>query len=758
MTSRALSSRVLPLVAGLCIASSSMAEPKRYDGIAAVTVHTRSVNEVRVALAIADGLLGCEPRPGETAIYLPLERVPQLAEAGLEFTIDHENIQALIDAERPRALDRNAGFFEDYRSYTEIVGYYNQLALDFPDLVSVTEIGPSIEGRQLIAATITAPGSQPGKPTLFFNGGQHAREWISPAATTWIADQFIRGYGSDPFITDLLDRAVVKIVPVVNPDGYEFSRNSERLWRKNRRINNATTTGVDLNRNWDIMWGGPGSSGDSSSDIYRGTAPFSEPETQHIRDLVLADPTIVAAVDIHSFSQLILYPWGFTADPLPEPDNSYFIGISNEMSDVIQEVSGAYYDPRKGIDLYITTGTAKDWYYGGAGAKGWTFELRPATNGAGGFVLPAEQIVPVGEENLQAFLRMAQSLTTPIRFRPSEPVPAEADAGAPVQFAAEVLDVLQTVVPGSARLVYRTDIGATEIVAPVSDLGSGTILATLPALSCGRSIEWRLEAEASGGETVAFPPSGMFTTVYRTEVVHFADDFESDQGWTVGAPGDTATAGFWERADPQRTNAQPADDASPNGSLCYITGAAAGGGVGANDVDDGATTLTSPIINAADPGWLTSTTTLSYARWYSNDRGNNPRTDTFPIEISTDGGQTWAALESIDTNDGQWMRTAFEVPASDQFRVRFVAQDQEPGSVVEAGVDDVAVRTTGCQFAPADISSPGSPGVPDGQLTGADFLYFLELFSQGDLAADLDANGVLSGVDFFGFLSLFQQG
>ena len=750
--------RLLPLVAGLCAISTALAEPKRYDGIAAVTVHTRSLGEVRAALAIADGLLGCEPRPGQTAIYLPLDRVPELTEAGLEFTIDHENIQWLIDAERPRDLGRDSSFFDDYRSYAEIVAYYNQFTVDFPDLASVVEIGPSIEGRELIALTITAPGSQPGKPTLFFNGGQHAREWISPAATTWIADRLIRGYGSDPFITDLLDRAVIKIVPVVNPDGYEFSRNSERLWRKNRRINNATTTGVDLNRNWDIMWGGPGSSSSTSSDIYHGTAPFSEPETQHIRDLVIGDPTIVAAVDIHSFSQLILYPWGFTADPVPEPDNSYFISISNEMSDVIRSLSGAFYEPRKGIDLYVTTGTAKDWYYGGAGVKGWTFELRPATNGTGGFILPAEQIRPVGEENLQAFLRLGQSLTTPIRFRPSEPVPLTAAAGEPLQFAAEVLDAVQTVVPGSAQLVYRTEIGAVEIAVPVADLGDGTVLATLPALGCGRRIDWRLEAQASGGDTISFPPVGMFTTVYQSEIVHFADDFETDQGWTVGAPGDTATGGIWERADPQRTNAQPEDDASPVGTLCFITGAAAGAGIGANDVDGGATTLTSPIISAANPGWLTSTTTLSYARWYSNDRGNSPRTDSFPVEFSTDGGQIWTALETIDTNDGLWMRTSFEVPASDQFRVRFVARDDEPGSIVEAGVDDVAVRTTGCEFAPADISSPGSPGVPDGQLSGADFLYFLELFSQGDLAADLDANGVLSGVDFFGYLTLFQQG
>lgn len=760
-------SRLLALVlaAGSAIAAGAAAagaKPVSYEGVAAVQVHTTSLRDVRLALLIADGLLGCEPRPGQTDIYLPLERVGELAEAGLDYTITHENIQQLIDSEQPNDIaGRDLGFFETYQPYADIVAYYNQLATDNPDIVTVAEIGPSLEGRQLIAATITAPDSPPGKPTLFFNGGQHAREWISPAATTYIADRMVNLYGTDPFITDLLDRARIVIVPVVNPDGYEYSRSTDRLWRKNRRDNGNGTEGVDLNRNWDFVWGGPGSSGDTDSDIYRGPSAFSEPETQHIRDLINSDPTIVSAIDIHSFSQLILYPWGFTADAPPEPDNTFFINVSTEMSEVIESVNGAFYVPQPGIDLYVTTGTAGDWYYGGAGVKGWTFELRPATNGQGGFILPAEQIIPVGEENLQAFLRLGQAMVQPIRVKPLDPIPLTAPAGQPVEFSFDLLDVTQSPVPGSARLIYRTDIGVSEISVPVTSLGGTSALATLPALACGRSIEWRIEAEADngsgGGETIAFPPSGMFTTAYETELVHFADDFESDQGWTVGSPTDTATRGLWERTDPDRTNAQPADDFSPAGTLCFVTDGDAGGSLGANDVDGGATTLTSPVIDASDPAWLASRLEISYARWYSNDRGAEPDTDTFPIEVSTDGGSTWTELETIDTNDGLWMPTRFDLPApTDQLRVRFIAQDQPEGSIVEAAIDDVVVRTVGCEFAAVDFSSPLDPGVPDGALTGADFFFFLDLFTQGDLRADLDANGALTGADFFGFLSLFD--
>jgi aminopeptidase S len=172
----------------------------------------------------------------------------------------------------------------------------------------------------------------------------------------------------------------------------------------------------------------------------------------------------------------------------------------------------------------------------------------------------------------------------------------------------------------------------------------------------------------------------------------------------VGAPGDTATAGLWERAIPQGTAAQPGSQVTPGGQFCFITGAQAGTGVGSFDVDGGATTLTSPRINAVPAGRFPQiiSSTLAYSRWYSNNAGASPNADSMPIQISTDDGATWSDLEVVSENRAAWVRREIQLPGepSAQTRLRFVARDLGAGSVVEAAVDDVSLTQLVC---PPDI-------------------------------------------------------
>src|SRR5690606_2987818 len=135
-----------------------------------------------------------------------------------------------------------------------------------------------IQGREIFEVKITGPGGG-SKPKVVLNGCQHAREWLSPMSVCWAAEQLALGDGVDGQITALLDSVEVHLIPVVNPDGYEFSHDLSRYWRKNRRNNGDGTFGVDLNRNWAYQFGGASSSGSGSSEEYRGTAAFSEPET-----------------------------------------------------------------------------------------------------------------------------------------------------------------------------------------------------------------------------------------------------------------------------------------------------------------------------------------------------------------------------------------------------------------------------------------------------------------------------------------------
>ena len=162
--------------------------------------------------------------------------------------------------------------------------------------------------------------------------------------TMYLADMLCDGYGADPTITTLLDRVEVIVIPVVNPDGYEFTYapGGYRFWRKNRRDNAGTCEGVDLNRNWGSDWnGGQSTSTDPCSDIYVGPSSMSEPEVQALADYCLNHGNIRAQIDFHAFSQLILEPRGYT--PVPPADFDELHALGGLMSDAIFDVHGKNY-------------------------------------------------------------------------------------------------------------------------------------------------------------------------------------------------------------------------------------------------------------------------------------------------------------------------------------------------------------------------------------------------------------------------------
>ena len=195
-------------------------------------------------------------------------------------------------------------------------------------------------------------------------------------------------------------------------------------------------------------------------------------------------------------------------------------------------------------------------------------------------------------------------------------------------------------------------------------------------------------------------------------IVHL--DMESDPGWTVGDPSDTASTGIWERVDPNGTSGgsiAPEDDASPDpGVLAWVTGdAPAGSGIGVNDVDGGSTTLTSAVIavDSIDPPPM-----LRYRRWYVNN-GNSNVDDTLLIEISDDGGASWSTLEDLAESETPWQAVDVDLAPfvlSGSVRLRFIASDLLSGSIVEAGIDELSVLRT-CQVAV-------NPFLPDADADG----------------------------------------
>jgi len=226
-----------------------------------------------------------------------------------------------------------------------------------------------------------------------------------------------------------------------------------------------------------------------------------------------------------------------------------------------------------------------------------------------------------------------------------------------------------------------------------------------PATSCGELVAWYLEATPSGGSPLASPraaPAFPFETPSElASTLLLEDTMEMVTGLTVGAPGDTATTGIWTRVNPIGTAAQPEDDHTPAGTMCWITGAGTPGGtLGEDDVDGGATTLISPIYDLTN----TLSPTMSYWRWYSNGAGASPGEDTFEVSISADGGLTWTLVEQVGPvgigTTGSWIEHRFSpaslIPLTSNVRLRFVASDLFNGSIVEAGIDDVRIEDTIC--------------------------------------------------------------
>ncbi|RMG43521.1 MAG: exo-alpha-sialidase [Acidobacteria bacterium] len=229
-------------------------------------------------------------------------------------------------------------------------------------------------------------------------------------------------------------------------------------------------------------------------------------------------------------------------------------------------------------------------------------------------------------------------------------------------------------------------------------------------LSSGTSFDCNLnfvpdECDISSGDSADCNSDG------RPDECDVTLDVETDEGWTVGDPSDTATTGIWERVDPIGTEAQPEDDHTPNGVYCWVTGQGSpGGSIGENDVDDGRTTLFSPVFDLSGM----SDPTIGYWRWYSNDKGSSPGEDVFTVDVSNDGGATWVNVETVGPTGpdtvGGWIYHSFRVAdfvtPTANVRLRFIAADEGAGSIVEAAVDDVTVID--CSACGAAVPSEGT--------------------------------------------------
>ncbi|KAK9885358.1 hypothetical protein WA026_010854 [Henosepilachna vigintioctopunctata] len=319
-------------------------------------------------------------------------------DSNVDFEVVIDDLQKAIDEENPPLetleLDNRQGHrltWQAYHRLNDINGYLDYLAETYPELCSVSTIGSSVQGRPIKLLKIS--NGKKANKAVWIDGGIHAREWISPATVTYIINQIVLGYDNDP----LLESADWYFAPILNPDGYEYSHSVDRLWRKNRR-GSSFCAGVDLNRNFGHGWGGQGASSNPCVETYRGSGPFSEPETAAIRNFISSQTAVPwkAYLSFHSYGQYILYPWGY--DRTLPSDYTDLDRVGRKAVEAIRQAGGPTYRlGSSGKLLYPASGGSDDWAKGQMGIKyAYTLELRDS--GRYGFVLPAGFIQPTAKE------------------------------------------------------------------------------------------------------------------------------------------------------------------------------------------------------------------------------------------------------------------------------------------------------------------------------------------------------------------------
>jgi V8-like Glu-specific endopeptidase len=292
-------------------------------------------------------------------------------------------------------------------------------------------------------------------------------------------------------------------------------------------------------------------------------------------------------------------------------------------------------------------------------------------------------------------------------------------------------------IPGSGQL--HVDFGAGFVTFAMNEITPNVYDAVFPSSDCGTVVRYRITAQ-SKSSTVPDPitPTGAsYSAVSAVDVIaSFDDNFQNDLGWTATSSAGVTT-GFWQRVNPTATgSAVPQDDADGSG-MCYVTDNAQGA-----DIDGGAVTLTSPLMDATGTG-----AAISYWRWFDA----SSTADTLLVEISSNGGTTWTALETFTTTTGAWVKRDWVLSQvagftpSDQFRIRFIASDNGTGSTVEAAIDGVKLTDLVCGgTCPADVNNSGAVDADD--LTTV-ILTWGCTNPPGPCPADVDGSGAVDADD-----------
>jgi carboxypeptidase T len=332
--------------------------------------------------------------------YLEVRATPAQAERLRASGLRLVPVPAVAPVPLPVAPGEFPVGYQGYHTYRKLTEELGSLAAAHPNQVAISSYGRSVEGRPLLLVKVSDDVRTDKKePEVLFSCAQHAREHITIEMCLHIVRRLAQGYGTDPAITRLVSSREIWVVPMANPDGaeYDISTGLFALWRKNRQpAPENAEVGTDLNRNWGDEWACcGGSSGNPRSDTYHGPAPFSAPETAQLRDWVNSRAIggaqqITAHIDFHSFSELVLWPYGFTTTDtgpgMTKSDAAAFRELGEEMA----HTNG--YTAEQSSQLYINDGSIGDWMWAQHRIWSYTLEMYPTSLTQGGFYPPASVI------------------------------------------------------------------------------------------------------------------------------------------------------------------------------------------------------------------------------------------------------------------------------------------------------------------------------------------------------------------------------
>ncbi|KAH8372967.1 hypothetical protein KR009_009165, partial [Drosophila setifemur] len=348
------------------------------------------------------------------SILVAAHRVADFADLLTTYKLKHRvltyNFQEKIDRNmgevKPEDIDASSFDWQNFFHLKTIYAWLDKMAAKYPDKLTVLDMGTSTQGNPIKGVKLT---SNPTNKAVFIESGIHAREWIAPATATYIINELLTS--QDPQVQKLAKENNWIVFPCVNPDGYKYTFEHDRMWRKNRQLF-GTCRGVDLNRNYPDHWNTTGSSSDPTRYDFAGPSAGSELETQRLMQFIrenVGKEQIKTYIALHSYSQMLMFPYGYTKERVSNYADLQEFG--QKAAAAIKAESGRDYVSGNLYEtIYPSSGGSMDWAQSEAGIPiAYTFELRGPPDSQDLFILPAVEIQPTASEAFTAIRTIVEA-------------------------------------------------------------------------------------------------------------------------------------------------------------------------------------------------------------------------------------------------------------------------------------------------------------------------------------------------------------